>query len=218
MMRRAGLLVLSMTTWTITYALVARHPWRAPIVTHIALDDTVPLWRPAIWIYVAPYIVAPVVAALIRDATFAAALRRAWATFALGTLAFLVAPTIVARPAFADDRASITAQLHTFVVAVDTPAGNAAPSLHVALAVLLAWAIGKDAPRARFIGWPFAVAIALSTLLTGQHHLIDVVTGAALAITALWVARRIDRRPDDRRAASSPSSRPGGASRSPPPP
>jgi membrane-associated phospholipid phosphatase len=201
-----------MVVWTLTYTIVARHPTRAPIDTHLAIDDVVPIWRGAIWLYLAPYAVAPIVAALLTRATLAAALARAWATVATGIVVFLCVPTVVRRPAFASD-GSLTARLHDVVLVADTPAGNAAPSLHVALAVLLAWALGRDRPRARALGWTFAAAIAASTLLTRQHHLVDVVTGALLAISVLLAGRLFEAA-----RRRSPSPRPGGATPSRPPP
>lgn len=64
---------------------------------------------------------------------------------------------------------------------------NLVPSLHVALSVVC---ISAYARRVRTIGrillWSWAAAIALSTLLTHQHHVIDVITGWALAV---FVAR-----------------------------
>jgi membrane-associated phospholipid phosphatase len=63
---------------------------------------------------------------------------------------------------------------------------NLAPSLHVALAVVCA---GAFAGRARWTGklllWGWTLAIALSTLLLHQHHLVDVVTGYGLGMAAL---------------------------------
>jgi fatty acid desaturase/membrane-associated phospholipid phosphatase len=64
--------------------------------------------------------------------------------------------------------------------------GNSLPSLHVALSISVAWACaaGKSmAVRAAYWGW--ALLISLSTLLTHQHNVLDVVAGAALAILAM---------------------------------
>jgi membrane-associated phospholipid phosphatase len=64
--------------------------------------------------------------------------------------------------------------------------GNSVPSLHVALSISVAWACaaGKTTlVRAVFWGW--ALLIALSTILSHQHNILDVVTGAALAILTM---------------------------------
>jgi membrane-associated phospholipid phosphatase len=59
---------------------------------------------------------------------------------------------------------------------------NLVPSLHVTLSVLCIAAFSKRAsPPLAATLWLWAIAISLSTLLTHQHHIIDVVTGWALA-------------------------------------
>jgi protein-tyrosine phosphatase len=65
---------------------------------------------------------------------------------------------------------------------------NQAPSLHIALLVVL-WALyGKHVPR-----WAFAplhlwfALIGVSVLTTYQHHFIDIPTGALLGFTCLWL-------------------------------
>ncbi|EEF61879.1 phosphatase PAP2 family protein [Pedosphaera parvula] len=63
---------------------------------------------------------------------------------------------------------------------------NLMPSLHVALSVVC---IGAFALRIAGIGkvllWSWAIAIAASTLLTHQHHLLDVLTGFGLGVAGL---------------------------------
>lgn len=68
---------------------------------------------------------------------------------------------------------------------------NLVPSLHVAFAVLLGAAVARTADRTgRTLLWIWVAAIAGSTLLTHQHHVIDVVTGGLLGIAVYrWVFR-----------------------------
>jgi protein-tyrosine phosphatase/membrane-associated phospholipid phosphatase len=65
---------------------------------------------------------------------------------------------------------------------------NQAPSLHIALLVIL-WALyARHAPR--WARWPlhlWFVAIGASVLTTYQHHFIDVPTGALLGFLCLWL-------------------------------
>ena len=56
---------------------------------------------------------------------------------------------------------------------------NLVPSLHIALAVT---SVSACARRAKPWWWLWAVAIAVSTLLTHQHHVIDVASGWLLGI------------------------------------
>jgi membrane-associated phospholipid phosphatase len=59
---------------------------------------------------------------------------------------------------------------------------NVAPSLHVALTVVCVDAYARRASATvRLVLWAWAAAIVLSTLLTHQHHLLDVVSGLLLA-------------------------------------
>lgn len=67
---------------------------------------------------------------------------------------------------------------------------NQAPSLHVALLVVL-WPVYLRAlpRRVHFIVHATAVLIGASVLTTWQHHFIDVPTGAWLGALALWLLR-----------------------------
>jgi membrane-associated phospholipid phosphatase len=89
---------------------------------------------------------------------------------------------------------------------------NLAPSLHVAMSCICL------AAYATHCGWAgkallgtWAAAIALSTLLTHQHHVLDVATGLALAVAGKqfiydgWRTRP----PDRRKPPASPGGGPG---------
>jgi membrane-associated phospholipid phosphatase len=79
------------------------------------------------------------------------------------------------------------------MVTIDEPPANAAPSLHVSLTCLLALALVRDFPR----WWPVSCAgvvlVWLATLLTRQHHLVDVLTGALLAVGVVFAWPANDR-------------------------
>jgi membrane-associated phospholipid phosphatase len=65
---------------------------------------------------------------------------------------------------------------------------NQAPSLHIALLVILWWLYPKHLPR--LARWPLHLWFALvgvSVLTTYQHHFIDIPTGALLGIFCLWL-------------------------------
>jgi membrane-associated phospholipid phosphatase len=93
----------------------------------------------------------------------------------------MVLPTRTVRPDLAGLGDGATADAYRNMVAVDGPAANAAPSLHVSLTCLLAWALLRDFPRWWLITSAGIGLVWLSTLLTRQHHLLDVASGVLLA-------------------------------------
>ena len=66
---------------------------------------------------------------------------------------------------------------------------NLIPSLHIALAVT---SVSACATRAKPLWWLWAAAIAVSTLLTHQHHVIDVASGWLLGIAGGRMYRGIN--------------------------
>jgi membrane-associated phospholipid phosphatase len=75
---------------------------------------------------------------------------------------------------------------------------NMVPSLHVALSIATVSALARCCSWSlAVLLWSWGILISLSTLLTHQHHLLDVATGAALGIA---VDRMVFRR-----LASSPA-------------
>jgi membrane-associated phospholipid phosphatase len=75
-------------------------------------------------------------------------------------------------------------------------AGNACPSMHVAIAIFTAcWIehIFKSACTPlvlRAVNWAWCLAITYSTLATGQHVLLDAVAGALLGAVFAWASLR----------------------------
>ena len=104
---------------------------------------------------------------------------------------FLAWPTTYPRNLFPlpSDLDPITALIFTVLRATDSPA-NCCPSLHVS-SVYLSSFIFLDDQRAKF---PFfflwGTAIAISTLTTKQHYVMDVVCGFLLATVIYWVFHR----------------------------
>jgi protein-tyrosine phosphatase len=65
---------------------------------------------------------------------------------------------------------------------------NQAPSLHIALAVVL-WDFHRRllVPAARWLVHAWTLAVCLSVLTTYQHHFIDIPTGALLGVVCVWL-------------------------------
>ncbi|MFB1483696.1 phosphatase PAP2 family protein [Corallococcus sp. RDP092CA] len=98
---------------------------------------------------------------------------------ALGALCFLVLPVEVAWP-----QRAVTGAWASVFQAADTMnlERNYLPSLHVAFACTAALAYReRSGPLARTVFTVWTLAIAASTLLIHEHHLLDVFAGALLA-------------------------------------
>ena len=76
---------------------------------------------------------------------------------------------------------------------VDTPA-SCFPSLHVALAFACSFAIRQPRPRLWRVFFAWSVAIAVSTLTTKQHYVVDVIGGVLLSVVCVAVVERINAR------------------------
>jgi membrane-associated phospholipid phosphatase len=164
--------------------------WRgrdAAIVTQTHWDEAIPFQPAWVWVYLFPYLLGPLIAASLTRATFRWYIHRGLVVVAVSLVIFVLVPTRTVAHPVAGVGSGLTADLYRSMAQADGPAANAAPSLHVSLTCLLAWALVRDFPR-----WRAAIVVGvgvvwLSTLLTWQHHLIDVLTGALLgALAATW--------------------------------
>jgi hypothetical protein len=158
--------------------------WRGPeatLVTWLPLDEWIAFRPEWVWIYLLPYLIGPLAVGLLSPATFAWFVRRGLLLVLISLAIFVLLPTRTIRPDISDLGDSATTDLYRNMIALDGPAANAAPSLHVSLTCLLLWALCRDFPR----GWPLTAGLIglvwLSTLFTRQHHLLDVATGVLLA-------------------------------------
>jgi membrane-associated phospholipid phosphatase len=170
-----------------------------PARIYFAWELAIPFWLPAILLYDSQYVVFLIAPFVLRTKaaidTLAASL--IVATTAAG-LCFLVAPCQIGfvPPSVAGPLAPLFVM--TDAINLDY---NLVPSLHVAFAGLCAAAFGAATPRwIRALWFLWASLVALSTLLTHQHHVVDVATGVALAWASARAARML-RRPQAAAAA-----------------
>lgn len=72
----------------------------------------------------------------------------------------------------------------------------AMPSLHAGWDLLVGLAIAGAAGYAwlRWVGYLLPLLMSAAVVLTGNHFVLDVVTGLALALASLWAAETVDRR------------------------
>ncbi len=159
---------------------------RVPI--HLPSELSIPFIPSAVSIYMSIYVLFLAGPFIVRDRREFAALIRALAlaTF-IGGVGFLLIPS---QPAFAPPSdLGIWKDLFHFADRINLDC-NMVPSLHVALSVCCIAAFGRHTSlRGRTVLWIWAVTIALSTLFTHQHHVLDVVTGWAVGIVSSLVIR-----------------------------
>ncbi len=72
----------------------------------------------------------------------------------------------------------------TYLHEIDKPF-NTLPSLHVFFATVFTAFVSRRVRRARIWLWPWWAGICVSVLLVHQHHVLDIVAGAALAVFVL---------------------------------
>jgi membrane-associated phospholipid phosphatase len=165
----------------------------------LALDRSLPVLQPAIYLYLSAYALSVLPLVLVRDAR---TMRRM--AFGFGWLAcvssvcFLFWPTAIP-PLLAGNNASNP--VLRWVLAVDS-ARNACPSLHASLAIYSGLCAARllRARWQRVAVWAWAVAILASTLLVKKHVALDLIAGAALgwaAYAALFFAQRGERSGSD---------------------
>lgn len=156
----------------------ARHAWM------LEWDPIryVPLLSPFVFVYLSAYIMplAPYLALRDRART------RRFAAVTFGVIAFcgvvfLLLPFTIERPSIFSDASSD--RLLGWLYATDRPI-NLFPSMHVALAYLFAYGTGQERPRWKKFMMLWATLIALSTLFTHQHYVVDVLGGIIVAMGA----------------------------------
>jgi hypothetical protein len=158
----------------------------ASVTTWTPIDEWFPFWPSWVWVYLIPYIIGPILVGLMTRSTFRWYIARGLTIVGITLLIFIIFPTQTDnkhRQGFNDT--GLTAEMYRNMIEIDDPPANAAPSLHVSLTCLLALALVRDFPRR----WPlwigFVVLVWLSTLVTRQHHLIDVGTGALMSVAVV---------------------------------
>lgn len=170
--------------------ITAHRTLRVPI--HLPIELSIPLIPCAVLGYMSIYLLFLAGPFIVRDRREFAALisALALATF-IGGIGFLLVP---ARAAFAPAGDlglwnGLFAFAHSLALEY-----NMVPSLHVALSVCCIAAFARyAAPSGRVLLWCWAGMIALSTLLTHQHHIVDVVSGWGVGIVGYRAALHMHR-------------------------
>jgi membrane-associated phospholipid phosphatase len=146
------------------------------------LDSAIPFWPWTVWCYL-PVYAGIFVTAIVGFKSRVLLHRTLLAVFGVIVVAaaghmFVAAqyprPTL---PAVSDDLSlAFIAHLHRL-----DPPGNVFPSLHVAQTSLLAFTLYRDRPKLGAAAIVAGALLALSTLTTKQHFVVDVLAGYFLA-------------------------------------
>lgn len=183
---RFALFIGTAALWALGY--LATAAWNATRPAAALAWD--PVWRfPIVSAFVVPYLSAYALPFLAACSPLSRSDYRRFAAVVAGTIVFsaacfVVLPLTIARPDLGFG--SFSDHLLAALYAADRPT-NLFPSLHVSLSFLCALAVGYAWPRLRIWALAWAALIAVSTLLTRQHYLVDVLGGIAVA----WVAWRV---------------------------
>ena len=198
----AGLSAVGTAWFLLVYggadALNARRAFRVPV--HLNAELAIPFIPETVLIYMSIYLLflmAPFI--LRRREKFLALSITLNSMILVAGICFVLLPS---EPAFAaQDNLGAFPGLFRFADWLNLKT-NLVPSLHVALSV---GCVAAFAMRAGSIGkallWTWAAATAASTLLTHQHHVVDVVAGVALAGAAFkFIYVQLATRPVERSA------------------
>ena len=153
----------------------------------VPLDSAIPLLPWTLPIYASLYVVAPLGSLFIDGETFRHGMRALMLVALMCFAGFVLVPAAYPRPDITH-LDSIWRPALQFYYENDPPT-NTFPSLHVATATIMAWMLRTS--RARAIWWTWCGLIALTTLTTKQHFIVDVVGGIAVAVLALTVTDRL---------------------------
>jgi membrane-associated phospholipid phosphatase len=159
------------------------------------IDRNTPFLPWTLWIYVSEYYLFLIVYLLVRNLENVA--KYVYSFMAVQTISiviFIVFPIAYPRenfplPADLDPATRFVFENLRFM---DSPR-NCLPSLHVSSCYLSAFMFLNEQRRKFLFFFAWATLVAISTLTTKQHYLIDVITGFSLAVVAFLVFNRVIR-------------------------
>jgi membrane-associated phospholipid phosphatase len=182
--------VIACTLYLITNHFHLSEPRLLPMS---ALDQATPFLPHTVWIYMSEYFFFMAMYATCKDVvnTNKYIYSFLFLQFAQAFI-FLTWPTTNPRDLFPlpSTLDHITAYAFNGLRSTDSPA-NCCPSLHVSSVYLSTFIFLNDQPKKFPFFFLWGTAIAISTLTTKQHYLVDVVTGFGMAALFYWFFHRV---------------------------
>ena len=169
------------------------HLFEPKILSFSPLDLAIPFIPITAWVYFTEYLF--VVVAYLGCKNLINLNKYFYSFLVLQTVSviiFYLWPTTYPRelfPLISSEMDSITYWAFSSLRVADTPA-NCCPSLHVSSVYLSSLIFLDDQPKKFPWFFLWATAVAISTLTTKQHYLIDVVTGFGMAALCYLIFHR----------------------------
>jgi len=164
---------------------------RSTELLRTGLDDVIPFWPWTSWCYL-PFYAAIFIMAIVGFRSkflFNRGLAAVALVMVLGALGHIFIRAEYPRPVLHPPYPDISSAFLAAVQHIDPP-GNVFPSLHVAQTSGLAFILVRDRPVLGRVAIVMGALLALSTLTTKQHFIVDVISGYALAFLARAFALR----------------------------
>lgn len=163
----------------------------------LPVDKSIPLYPPALVPYLLGSILFvgfPIWAAARSETTeFEAYVLSLLTATLISYIVYLALPTYVLRPEITPQ--DYFSEAIAFLYQTDYP-HNAAPSGHTFYTLISFLYIRRWRPKLQIVSLIVAVLIIVSTLLTKQHYVLDMVTGLILGFMTYWAGRYIQRKWD----------------------
>ena len=171
------------------YLLTGRiHPLTVSPSPALFIDRLIPFVPPTVWIYYTQFFFLPASVWTLKTTNNAGRTLYSMAlASAVSFCVFVLYPTTLPRPLI--HSGDLTAVAFRLLYSIDSDS-NCVPSLHVALACLGARGMMEENTRAGAFGVVWAGLISISTMTTKQHYLVDVISGACVAVVCFSLVKR----------------------------
>lgn len=155
------------------------------------LDDKIPFWTPSVLIYVLWYpmiAIFPLCLYASAHEMYTLYISAILIDILLSSIVYLIYPSSFQRPMPPD---TITGRIVAILYVCNYKGKNCMPSMHCSMCFIIAFfaILGMPGNGVLYAGFLIlALLIVISTVLTKQHVIIDVVTGLLMAILAIGIA------------------------------
>lgn len=189
---RIGFVALWTGVLYIGYLLTNHFQWFTPHnLPMTAVDEAIPFWPWTVIPYLFLILGMYLFAFIDRRDDFFAALLALTIAVSINYSIYLFYPTVYPRPPLPTASGWVY-DVYRWLVGIDSPA-NCLPSGHITTPAIGCWYLARHRPQLR---WPLLAlftALALTTLTTKQHYVIDIPAGLLTAAIGVVLAERVVR-------------------------